>query len=110
MVQQFAWFKDVSRIVNRNGTGFCRQSVDIKLSIFLGKHAIVFHAEIYAILAFVHETGYVSICSDSQAALTALQAAKTKSPLVRRCQKTLIDISTGTVGLYWVLGMRGARK
>ena len=76
----------------------CGQSVDIKLNIYVNKHAIVFEAEIYAILACVHEIEYVSICCDSQAALTALQAAKTKSPFVRRCQKTLIDTATGTVG------------
>ena len=87
------------------GTVVCGQSVDIKLSIFLGKHAIDFQAEICAILACVHDIGHVSICSDGQAALTAFQAVKTKSPLVRRCQKALIDICTSTVGLYWVLGM-----
>ena len=80
-------------------TGVCGQSVDIKLSILVGTHAIVFQAEIYAMLACVHEIEYVSICCDSQVALTALQAAKIKSLFVRRCQKTLIDISTGTVGL-----------
>ena len=58
------------------GTVVCGQSVDIKLSIFLGKHAIDFQSEIYAILACVHEIEHVSICCDSQAALTALQAAK----------------------------------
>jgi ribonuclease HI len=68
-------------------------------------------------LACVHETEthdrpekYVSICSDSQVALKALQAAK-MSPLVRQCQQALNDISTPpTVGLYWVPGharMRG---
>jgi len=46
-------------------------------------------AEVYAVLACAHETEtqdqpekYVSICSDSQAALKAFQAAKTTSPLV----------------------------
>ena len=45
----------------------------------LEKHAIVFQTEVYAILACVYETEtqdrpekYVSICSDSQAALKAL--------------------------------------
>ena len=53
---------------------------------FLGKHTTVFQAEVYAIIACVHETEtqdrpekYVSVCSDSQAALKALQAAKTMS-------------------------------
>ena len=48
---------------------------------------------------------YVSVCYDSHMALKALQAAKTKSPLVRQCQKALNDISIRhTVGLHWVPG------
>jgi len=54
-----------------------------------GKHTAVFQAEVYAILACVHETEtqdrpdkYVSVFSDSQVALKALQAAKAMSPLV----------------------------
>jgi hypothetical protein len=52
---------------------------------------------------------YISICSDSQAALKALQAAKT-SPLVWQCQRALNDISTyHSVGLFWVPGHSGIR-
>jgi hypothetical protein len=52
---------------------------------------------------------YVSICSDSQAALKALQAAKT-SPLVPQCQQALNDISARhAVRLYWVPGHAGVR-
>jgi ribonuclease HI len=72
----------------------------------------VFQAEVYAILACVHKTEtqdrpdkYVSICSNSQVDLKALQAAKTTSPVVGQCQKALNDISTRhAVGLYWVPG------
>ena len=109
-VKGLIWFTDGSRTAE--GTGVYGQSADRRLSISLGKHATVFQAEVYAILAWVHETEtqdqpekYVTICSDSQAALKALQAAKTISPLVRQCQKALNDISTQhTVGLYWVPG------
>jgi len=59
-----------------------------------------FQTEVYVILACIKETEtqdrpekYVSICSDSQAALKALQAAKTTSPLLRQCQQELNDIS-----------------
>jgi hypothetical protein len=39
------------------------------------------------------------------AALKALQAVRTPSPLVQQCQKALNDISTQhAVGLYWVPG------
>jgi ribonuclease HI len=69
------------------------------------------------ILACVHEIEtqdrpekYVSICCDSQAALRALQAAKTTSPLARQCQKALNNISIRhDVGLYWVPGHAGLR-
>jgi len=82
-------------------------------SVSLGKHATVFQAEVYAILVCVHEIEtqdwpekYVSICSDSEAALRALQAAKTTSPLVRQCQQALNDISTQhTVGYIVSLGL-----
>jgi len=66
--------------------------------------------EIYAILAYAHDIQmnarpekYVSICSDSQAALNALQAAKTTSPSVEQCQEALNYISTlHSVVLFWV--------
>jgi len=70
---------------------------------------------IYAILACVYECetqgkpeNYVSICSDSQTSLKALQAAKTTSPLVQQCQKTLNDVATRhSMGLYCVTGHVG---
>jgi hypothetical protein len=84
---------DGPRTVERSGAGVYGQYVNRRLSIPLGKHATVFQAEVYAILACVHEIEakyrpekYVSICSGSQAALKALQAAKTTSLLVRHCQ------------------------
>ena len=88
MVKGLVWFTGGSRTVEGTGAGVYGQSVNRRLSIPLRKHATVFQAEVYAILAYVHETEtqdwpekYISTCSDSQAALKALQAAKT-SPLV----------------------------
>ena len=71
-------------------------------------------AEIQAILVCVYKIQfqnrpdkYVSICSDSQAALKTLQAVRT-SLLVQQCQKVLYNISTRhAVGLYWVFGHAG---
>jgi hypothetical protein len=58
-------------------------SVYLELCICLGKHVTVFQAEIYAILACTYEIQanarsekYISICSDSQAALKALQTVR----------------------------------
>jgi ribonuclease HI len=91
------------------------QSVNRRLSIPLGKHATVFQAEVYAILACAHEIEaqdwpekYVSICSDSQAALKALQTAKT-SPLVHKCQQANDISARHAVRLYWVPGHAGVR-
>jgi hypothetical protein len=71
------------------GAGVLEQSVKRRLSFSLGRYATVFQAEIYAILACVHEIQfqnrpekYVNICSDSQAALKVLQAVRTTPPLV----------------------------
>jgi len=91
-VKELIWYTDGSRTAEGTGEGVYGQSVNRRLSIPLGKHATVFQAEVYAILACVQEIEtqnrlekYVSICSDSQAALKALHAAKTTSPLVRQC-------------------------
>jgi ribonuclease HI len=99
------------------GAGVYGQSLGRRLSICLGKYVTVFQAEIYAILACGYENQanvrsekYISICSDSQAALDALHAAKTPSPLVWQCQRALNDISIyHSVGLFWVPGHFGIR-
>jgi hypothetical protein len=64
------WFTDGSRVKEGTGASVYGQSVGRKLSISLGKHAIVFQAEIYVILACAYEIQmivrpekYVSICS-----------------------------------------------
>jgi len=70
------------------GAGFYGQSLGRRLSMSR-KHATVFQTKVYAILTCVSEIHmevrpekYFSICSDSQAVLNALQAAKTMSSLV----------------------------
>jgi len=53
----------------------------------------------------------IRICCDSEAALKALQAARTTSPLVCQCQQALNDISIRhAVGLFWVPGHAGMRR
>ena len=68
---------------------------------------LVFQTEVYAIVTCVHEIEtqdrpekYVIFCSDSQAALKALQAPKTTSPLVRQCPKALMISLPGTLWGY----------
>jgi hypothetical protein len=69
--------------VEGTGAGVYTQSEDRRLSSSLGKHTTVFQAEVYAILTYVHETEtqdwpekYVSICSESQAALKHFRLPK----------------------------------
>jgi len=115
-VKGLVWFSYRSRTTEGTRARVCGQSVNRRLNIPLGKHATVFQAEVYVILACAHEIEaqdwpekYVSICSDSQAALKALQAAKT-SPLVHHCQQALNDISARhAVRLYWIPGHAGVR-
>ena len=116
-VKRLIWFTDGSRTAEGTWAGVYGQSFNRLLSIPLGKHATVFQAELYAILACAHEMEaqdwpekHIRICSDSQAALKALQAAKTTSPLVHQCQQALNDISARhAVRLYWVPGHAGVR-
>jgi ribonuclease HI len=99
------------------GAGVFGQSVKRRLNFSLGRYASVFQAEVLTILACAHDIKdhgmpekHVSICSDSLAALRALEAARMTSPLVRQCQEVLNDISfLHTVGLYWVAGHVGVR-
>jgi ribonuclease HI len=115
-VKGLVWFTDGSKMKGATGAGVYGQSLRRRLSFSLGKYATVFQAEIYAILVCAYKIQsqnrserYVSICSDSQAALKALQAVRT-SPLVHQCQRALSDISARhVIRLYWVPGHAGVR-
>jgi hypothetical protein len=116
-VKGLVWFTDVSKMREETRAGVYRQPVGRRLSFSLGRYVTVFQAEIYAILACFYEIQfqnrpekYMSIWSASQAALKALQAVRTMSPLVQQCQKALNDISTPhAVGLYWLPGHAGVQ-
>jgi len=54
-VKGLVWFTNGSRTAEGTGAGANGQSADRRLSISLGKLAAVFEAEVYAILACVHE-------------------------------------------------------
>jgi len=64
----------------------------------------------YEIHVDVRPEKYVSTCSDNQAALKALQAART-SQLVQKCQKAFNDISTQhSAGLFRVPDVLGHKE
>jgi hypothetical protein len=54
-VKGLVWFTAGSRTAEGTGAEIYGQSVNRRLSISLGKHTTVFQAEVYAILACVHE-------------------------------------------------------
>jgi len=66
--------------------------------------------QLHSFITSALDGGEWSASPPEKAALKALQAAKTTSPVVRKCQKALNDISIRhVVGLYWVPGHAGVR-
>jgi hypothetical protein len=55
VVKGLIWFTDGSRTAEGTRAGVYGQSANRRLSIPLRKHATVFQAEVYSILACVHE-------------------------------------------------------
>jgi ribonuclease HI len=109
VVKGLVWFTDGSKLKEGTGAGFYGQSVGRRLSFSLGRYATVFQACVHEIQFQNRPEKFVSICSDSRAALKALKAVRT-SPLVQKCQETLNDISARHVeGLFWVPGHAGVR-
>ncbi|KAJ8936227.1 hypothetical protein NQ318_009360 [Aromia moschata] len=109
------WFTDGSKIGDKAGAGVYGKTTRTKLSFALGSYASVFQAEIYAILACGMEIiktapkrRTIQICTDSQAALMAIESNKLKSRLVLDCKKILNDLaSCNRVILTWVPGHSG---
>ena len=106
VVKGLVWFIDGSKMREGTGAGIYGQPVGRRLNLSLGRHATVFQAEIYAILAcdneIQSETGEIrEYLLDSLATLKALKAVRTTSPLVHQCQKALKDISIRhAVGIF----------
>ncbi|KAJ8937261.1 hypothetical protein NQ318_020648 [Aromia moschata] len=109
------WFTDGSKIGDKAGEGVYGKTTRTQLSFALGSYASVFQAEIYAILACGMEIlktaprrRTIQICTDSQAALMAIESSKVKSRLVLDCKKILNDLaSCNGVILTWVPGHSG---
>ena len=95
------------------GVHFEGQGVDLVFP--LGKFATVFQAEVFAILSCAREAvaqnyrgGCFCICSDSQAALKALESPKMCSALVKECSQVLQGLAVQkAVRLVWVPGHVG---
>ena len=115
VVKGLVWFTDGSRM---KGTGAVvyGQSLGRRLIISLGKYATVLQAEIYAILVCAYEIQlhgrpekYVSICSDSQMALKALQSPEHLhwyNSAKRCCMISPPSILWGCIGSLDMLGYK----
>ena len=86
-------------------------SVEVKLSLSTPwGHIVGIEVQLHSFLTSALDGGEWSASPPEKAGLKALQAAKTTSPLVRKCQKALNDIFTRhVVGLYWFPGRAGVR-
>jgi hypothetical protein len=118
IVKGLVWLTDGSRMAEGNVARVYGQSLGRRLIISLGKHATFFQAEVYEISASVYEIPtqdgpekYVSISSDSLAALKAFQAAKTTSPLVQQYQRHwMISLPSSLWGCIGSLNMLGYKE
>lgn len=113
--QGLVWFTDGSLTVRGAGSGVFGESPRVKLSFPLGSYSSVFQAEVFAILACCQENlrraycdRHIYICSDSQAALKALDNIRVDSKLVFECRQTLDMLAKrNCVKLVWVPGHQG---
>lgn len=113
--QELICYTDGSKTEEGSGAGMYLSASSREASIPLGRHSTVFQAEITAILVCALENRLVGcrgkriyICSDSQAALKALELRRTNSHLVSECKETLQQLpSLNRVTLIWVLGHEG---
>ena len=108
-------FTDGSRHrgLGKSGASVYNQTTNQEQVLPLGKYSTVFQAEVYAILACVNSLhseydASIAICSDSQAALMALDSAKITSKLVVETVMRLKQLSLfNSVRLLWVPGHFG---
>ena len=113
--QGMVWFTDGSKTERGVGAAAWRQGSGIEVVCNLDTHATVFQAEVRAIAESAQamlEGGCrgkpVVICSDSQAALGALDGYLVRSREVLRCRGLLGELSrANSVSLLWVPGHSG---
>jgi ribonuclease HI len=109
------FFTDGSKTSESAGLGVYSPQLNIKKSINLGVNSTVFQAEVKAIEMAVTEcikrdikNTHIKICSDSQAALTAVGNTIVRSKTVWSCVSALKTLSSdNSIQLLWVPGHMG---
>ncbi|XP_036148374.1 uncharacterized protein LOC118647462 [Monomorium pharaonis] len=111
------WFTDGSKTSAGSGAGLYCQRDRARIVVPLGEHATVFQAEVLAIMKCAQNLlesdrvgRRIRICSDSQAALKALEGPRINSRLVWDCKSVLDELAEkNDVGLVWVPGHAGVK-
>ncbi|XP_049304030.1 uncharacterized protein LOC125776332 [Bactrocera dorsalis] len=107
------WYTDGSKTSEGIGAGIAGPRT--RLSIPMGRFPSIFQAEVLAIsrcteinLHRGYRNEWITILSDSQAALKAISAYEIKSLLVQECRERLNSLAElNQVHLVWVPGHRG---
>lgn len=106
------WYTDGSVTGERAGAGVFAGTGCMSRHVPLGRHITVFQAEVFAILICGQDllsgpqrNGTTVICSDSKAAIRAIEAGEVRSKLVMECREILQALSRASkVTLAWVPG------
>lgn len=108
----YTFFTDGSLCSGLSGAGIYSAYPELSIAIKLGQHITVFQAEVLALTECAYYClqskfcgSKISICSDSQAALKALQSYKISSRLILECRTLLQELAkTNLVSVVWVPG------
>ncbi|XP_033212494.1 ribonuclease H1-like [Belonocnema kinseyi] len=108
---------DGSRRERVSGTGFYDSARRREVVVALGRHATILQAEVHAVLRcaeiLLEENAVgrkITICSDSQATLTAVGKPDITSQLVWECKKALNKLAEKSeVAFIWVPGHTGIK-
>ncbi|XP_074114897.1 uncharacterized protein LOC141537672 [Cotesia typhae] len=109
------WYTDGSKMEKGAGAGIYSSGPKTEISLRLGDTASIFQTEVYAIWTCAehisklnHRNKRVYICTDSCAALRALEQIEVSSRLVRNCIVSLNELAKhNRVKLLWIPGHSG---
>jgi ribonuclease HI len=109
------FYTDGSFMDGKAGSGVFSQDPETNVELSLGAYATVFQAEVLAILECVRLCSQIgllqksiAICSDSRAALQALESYRFESKIVLECYSALNVLGTDNqITLFWIPGHSG---
>ncbi|XP_054015812.1 uncharacterized protein LOC128896474 [Hylaeus anthracinus] len=110
------WCTDGSRKDNLSGAGwYCGKGMNSEGFKQLGKYATVYQAEVIAISECTQEminlgtnNRRITICTDSQAAIKALNKAEITSKITKKCKTRLNSLARNNkVKIQWLPGHNG---